>query len=93
MIRVIVEHYLTPQGESQFDTWVDDVKCRASAYAGYISVTRAHDIRHPERTIIQLEWDDQESLDRWRASSDHHDVITASQHHRRAPMQAYFLQC
>lgn len=92
MIRVIVEHYLDEQGASLFDEWVNDVQRRAQNYTGYQSVRRVNDIRHPERTIIQLEWDSQESLDTWRASDDHHQVIAASKTYRLAPMRAYFLQ-
>lgn len=91
MVTVIVEHFLTQEGQIGFSDWVDYVRSLAVKFDGLVDVTRVYDIKRPTKTIIQLRWESEQALDNWRAAHAHDDILARIKPLSTRPANAYFL--
>lgn len=75
MTRAIVEHFLKEEGGNIFNAWLEETQQVMSSFAGYRSIRRLQALGQPERTILEISFDNFESLKQWSASEKHETQI------------------
>ncbi len=74
-VLIIVEHFLSSEGRSYFDEWLEEVYKTLQKFEGYRSIRRIYDTGNNERTLLHLRFSELDLLRSWSSSEEHDEML------------------
>jgi antibiotic biosynthesis monooxygenase (ABM) superfamily enzyme len=75
MIVVLVEHFLSEEGQRYFPTWIEETAEVLRDFDGFVSIRQLTDIDNPERCQLLLRFESLDLLRAWADSEEHDRMI------------------
>lgn len=75
MILVLVEHFLSEEGQQYFPTWIDEIAEVLRDFDGFIFIRQLTDVDEPDRCQLLLRFESLDLLRAWADSEEHDHMI------------------
>ena len=75
MVIVLVEHFLSEEGQRYFPEWIEEIAEVLRGFEGFISIRQLTDVENPERCHLLLRFESLDLLRAWADSEEHDQMI------------------